>query len=61
LEFNPFRNLKYPLFFPKPELEDKTENYFETEYMLTEMENLTGLEIVQEDNRPGAKQEEEEG
>jgi len=55
LEFNPFRNLKYSLFFPKPELEDKTENYFETEYMLTAKGEITKLEIVREKNRPVAK------
>lgn len=31
------------------------------EYRLTETENGTQLEIVQEDNRPAAKQEEPQG
>lgn len=61
LAFNPYKNLKYTLFFPRPEIEDKPENYFEMEYRLTETENGTQLEIVQEDNRPEAKQEEPQG
>jgi uncharacterized protein YndB with AHSA1/START domain len=61
LEVSPNQNLKYNLFAPRPELEDKPENYFVMEYKLTELEGCTLLEIIQEDNRPGAKQEEEQG
>ncbi|MCB9351420.1 MAG: SRPBCC domain-containing protein [Lewinellaceae bacterium] len=61
LEFFPNQNLKYSLFAPRPGLEDKPENYFEMEYKLTEEDEGTLLEIIQEDNRPGAKQEEEQG
>ena len=61
LEFNPKSGLKYSLFAPRPGLEDKLENYFEMEYKLTEKENGTELLIIQEDNRPGAKQEAEQG
>lgn len=61
LEFEPNEKLKYNLFAPRPDLEDKPENYFEMEYKLTEKENGTELLIVQEDNRPGAKQELEQG
>ncbi len=61
LEFYPNEKLKYSLFAPRPDLEDKPENYFEMEYILTEKENSTELKIKQEDNRPGAKQEKEQG
>jgi len=61
LEFEPNEKLKYNLFAPRPDLEDKPENYFEMEYKLTEKENGTELLIVQEDNRPGAIQEAEQG
>lgn len=61
LEFNPYQNLKYNLFFPRPDLEDKPENYFEMEYVLTEKGNGTELKIIQVDNRKGARQEEEQG
>ncbi len=61
LEFEPNKKLKYNLFAPRPDLDDKPENYFEMEYKLTEKENGTELKIIQEDNRPGAKQEPEQG
>lgn len=60
LEFNPCRNLKYNLFFPRPDLEDKSENYFEMEYILTK-KNGTELQIIQKDHRKDTKQEEEQG
>lgn len=61
LEFKLNEKLKYNLFAPRPDLEDKPDNYFEMEYRLTEKENGTELLIIQEDNRPGAKQEPEQG
>ena len=61
LEFEPNEKLKYNLFAPRPDLNDKPENYFEMEYKLTEKGNGTELKIIQEDNRPGAKQEPEQG
>ena len=61
LEFEPNEKLKYNLFAPRPDLDDKPENYFEMEYKLTEKGNGTELKIIQEDNRPGAKQEPEQG
>jgi len=61
LEFKPNENLKYDLFAPRPDLEDKPEHYFEMEYQLTEKGNGTELKIIQKDNRPGAKQEAEQG
>lgn len=53
--------IRYSLFFPRPELEDKPENYFIMSYVLKEENQKTKLEIIQEDNRPGAVQEEHQG
>lgn len=53
--------IRYSLFAPRPDLEDKPENYFIMNYILTEGENMVTLEIVQEDNRPDAKQSEPQG
>ncbi|KAF2515408.1 SRPBCC domain-containing protein [Flavobacterium zhairuonense] len=55
------QKIKYSLFFPRPALEDKPENYFIMNYVLTEENQKTKLEIIQEDNRPGAIQEEPQG
>lgn len=55
------QKLRYSLFAPRPDLEDIPENYFTMEYRLTEQGENTLLVIVQEDHRPGAKQEEEQG
>jgi len=61
LEFEPNKKLRYTLFAPRPDLEDKPENYFEMEYKLTKSGENTLVEITQEDNRPGAIQEETQG
>ncbi len=61
LEVIPNQKIKYSLFFPRPGLEDKSENYFIMHYVLTEENEKTKLEIIQEDNRPGAVQEEPQG
>ncbi|KAF2339181.1 SRPBCC family protein [Flavobacterium tistrianum] len=61
LEVVPNQKIKYSLFFPRPGLEDKPENYFIMSYVLTEEDQNTKLEIIQEDNRPGAVQEEPKG
>jgi len=61
LEVIPNQKIKYSLFFPRPELEDKPENYFIMSYVLTEEDQKVKLEIIQEDNRPGAVQEEPQG
>lgn len=53
--------LKYSLFAPRPDLEDKPENYFVMSYVLTEENGKTKLEIIQEDNRPNAAQEAQQG
>lgn len=61
LEIVPNQKIKYSLFFPRPELEDKPENYFIMSYILSEESNKVKLQIIQEDNRPGAVQEEPQG
>jgi len=61
LEVIPNQKIKYSLFFPRPELENKPENYFIMSYILTEENQKVKLEILQEDNRPGAIQEEPQG
>jgi uncharacterized protein YndB with AHSA1/START domain len=61
LEFRPNEIVKYSLFAPRPDLEDKAENYFIMSYVLTDDNGQTKLEIIQEDNRPNAVQEEPQG
>lgn len=61
LEVVPGQKLRYNLFAPRPDLEDKPENYFVMEYLLSEEGEQTLLEIVQLDERPGAKQEPVQG
>ena len=61
LEIESKNLLKYNLFAPRPDLEDKPENYFIMSYVLTPENGLTKLEIIQEDNRPNAVQEEPQG
>lgn len=61
LEVHPYRIIKYSLFAPRPNLEDKPENYFVMSYVLSEEEGHIRVEIIQEDSRPGATQEEPQG
>lgn len=61
LDVQPGKLVKYNLFAPRPGLEDKPEHYFIMNYVLTAMNGYTKLEIIQEDNRPGAKQEPPQG
>jgi uncharacterized protein YndB with AHSA1/START domain len=61
LEIKPNEMVKYSLFAPRPDLEDKPENYFIMSYILTRMDGQTKLQIIQEDNRPNAVQEEPQG
>jgi len=61
LTFIPTDNLSYNLFAPSSELEDNPENYFIMSYVLTDIDGKTKLEIIQEDNRPNAVQEEPQG
>lgn len=61
LEVKPNELLRYSLFAPRPGMEDKAENYFEMNYVLTAENDGTKLVILQIDNRPGAKQEDPQG
>ena len=61
LQFDAPHVLKYSLFAPRPDLEDRPENYFTMTYLLTAVDGQTKLEILQEDNRVGAKQEPVQG
>jgi hypothetical protein len=61
LEIVPNKLIRYSLFAPRPDLEDKPENYFIMNYILKEENNCIRLDIIQEDNRPGAIQEERQG
>jgi uncharacterized protein YndB with AHSA1/START domain len=61
LAIKPNELIKYSLFAPRPDLEDKPENYFIVNYVLTFESGQTKLEIIQEDNRPNAVQEEPQG
>jgi uncharacterized protein YndB with AHSA1/START domain len=61
LEVRPNKLVKYSLFAPRPDLEDKPENYFIMSYVLTQQDGQTQLEIIQEDNRPNAIQEKPQG
>jgi uncharacterized protein YndB with AHSA1/START domain len=61
LEVKPNELIKYSLFAPRPDLEDKPENYFVMNYVLTTENGQAKLEIIQEDNRPNAVQQEPQG
>ncbi|MGY3055566.1 uncharacterized protein YndB with AHSA1/START domain [Pedobacter sp. UYEF25] len=61
LEIKTNELIKYSLFAPRPDLEDKPENYFVMNYLLKAENGQTKLEIIQEDNRPDAVQEEPQG
>lgn len=61
LEVKPYDLIRYSLFAPRPGLDDVPENYFVMNYALTDGGGYTELKITQEDNRPGARQEEPQG
>jgi len=61
LEVRPLELIKYSLFAPSPQREDKPENYFIMNYVLTDENGMIKLEIIQEHNRAGALQEEPQG
>lgn len=61
IEVNPHTLIQYSLFFPRPGVEDKPEHYFIMSYVLTEENQSVRLEIIKEDNRPEAIQEEPQG
>lgn len=48
------REVRYSLFAPRPDLEDRPENYFTMTYRLEVVDGGTTLTITQEDPRPGA-------
>lgn len=54
LTFDPPAGLSYTLFAPRPDLEDRPENYFTMTYTLAESAGGTELVIVQDDPRSGA-------
>ena len=61
LEVRQYHLIKYSLFAPRPDVEDKPENYFVMSYILTSDKGQTTLEIIQTDNRPDAVQVEPQG
>ena len=61
LEIVPGKLIRYSLFAPRPGIEDKPENYFVMNYILSEEKNCIKLDIIQEDDRPGAVQEAPQG
>ena len=61
LDIRPDELVKYSLFAPRPGLEDKPENYFVMSYVLKNENDHIQLDIIQEDNRPGAVQEVSKG
>jgi len=50
-EFNAPQRLRYSLFAPRPELEDRPENYFTMTYELTDVEDGTEVRFIHEDPR----------
>jgi uncharacterized protein YndB with AHSA1/START domain len=61
LNIRPNALIRYSLFAPRPDLEDKPEHYFVMNYALKKVKNHTFLEITQEDDRPNAVQKAPEG
>jgi uncharacterized protein YndB with AHSA1/START domain len=61
LEIRHHELIRYSLFAPRPDLEDKPENYFIMNYILSSDHEKTILNILQEDNRPNAVQEAPQG
>ena len=61
LEIDYLKKISYSLFAPRPGLEDKPENYFIMNYILTDKKGFTFLEIIQVDNRQNAIQEPPQG
>ncbi|AXY74869.1 ATPase [Paraflavitalea soli] len=52
LDLRPNELVKYNLFTPRPNQEDKIENYTITSYVLTQQDGITHIQIIHEDNRP---------
>jgi uncharacterized protein YndB with AHSA1/START domain len=59
LTFDEPNKLSYSLFAPRPELEDRAENYFTMTYELTDGDGVTVLTITQEDPRPSDELDDE--
>lgn len=55
LEVAPNKLIKYSLFAPRPDLQDKPENYFVMSYELAERDGSTTLTVIQQDDRPGSQ------
>jgi uncharacterized protein YndB with AHSA1/START domain len=51
LKYAPPKQLSYSLFAPRPDLEDKPENYFTMTYSLEETDGRTTVTITQDDPR----------
>ena len=51
LDIRPNEFIKYGLFTPKYELEDKVENYCVTSYILVDEKGRTRVELVHQDNK----------
>lgn len=45
--------IRYNLFTPRPDLEDRIENYCVTSYVISDDNGETRIQLTQEDNRPG--------
>jgi len=52
LDIRPNAFIKYRLFTPRHDLEDKVENYCVTSYILVNEEGHTRVELIHQDNRP---------
>src|SRR5665213_2541010 len=60
LSFDAPSKLSYSLFAPRPDLEDRPENYFTMTYELTDGDGVTVLTITQEDPRPSDTPDDDE-
>jgi len=60
LSFDAPSKLSYSLFAPRPDLEDRPENYFTMTYELTDGDGVTVLTITQEDPRPSDNPDDDE-
>ena len=52
LDIRPIEFIKYRLFTPRSDLEDKLENYCVTSYSLVGEKGYTRVELIHQDNRP---------
>ena len=52
LDIRPNGFIKYRLFTPGHDLEDRVENYCVTSYILVDEKRFTRVELIHEDNRP---------